>query len=141
MGMLSEFKDFAMKGNVVDMAVGIVIGGAFSTIVKSMVNDIIMPPIGYVVGKINFSELSISLPTDDKPVTINYGLFIQAMISFIIVAFVLFMVIRSMNKLRAQFESGEEKELPTVKPCPDCLMEVPIEAKRCGHCTSPIPAK
>lgn len=139
MGMLSEFKNFAMKGNVVDMAVGIIIGGAFSTIVKSMVNDIIMPPIGYLIDGINFSDLAINIPTDKDPVAIKYGLFIQALISFLIIAFVLFMVIRSMNKIQAQFESKEE-ELPTVKPCPDCLMEVPVEAKRCGHCTSPIPA-
>jgi len=138
MGMIKEFKEFALKGNMVDMAIGIVIGGAFGTVIKSLVDNIIMPPIGYVTGQLDFSELAYDLPVSDgDPVRIQYGLFVNALISLFIVALALFIVVKMMNRARAQFESGEEA-LPTTKPCPECRMDIPIKAKRCGHCTSVV---
>ena len=141
MGLVKEFKQFALKGNVVDMAVGIVIGAAFGGIVKSLVDNIIMPPIGYLTGKVDFSKMSVKLPTDGEPVEIMYGAFINSIISFIIIAFALFIVIKWMNTLQRQFEGEEETPSPTTKKCPQCLMEVPIKATKCGHCTSDIPAE
>ncbi len=112
MGMIKEFKEFALKGNMVDMAVGIIIGGAFGTIVKSLVGDVIMPFIGYFSGGLDFSKLSLSLGKglDGKDVTINYGLFLNAVIAFLIVAFVLFMMIKAMNKAKEAMAREEEKE-------------------------------
>ena len=141
MGMIKEFKQFALKGNVVDMAVGIVIGAAFSGIVKSLVDNIIMPPIGYLTGKVDFSKLSVKLPTDGEPVEIMYGAFINSIISFIIIAFALFLVIKWMNTLQRQFEEEPATPSPTTKKCPQCLMEIPLKATRCGHCTSDIDAE
>ena len=138
MGMIKEFREFAMKGNVIDMAVGIVIGGAFGTIVKSLVDHIIMPPIGYVTGKVDFANLAVELPTDGDPVKIQYGMFINAVISFIIIAFALFIVIKWMNTIQRQFEEKKAEPDPTTKKCPECLMEIPIAATKCGHCTSVI---
>ena len=144
MGMLKEFKEFAVKGNAIDMAVGIVIGGAFTPIVKSLVADIIMPPIGLVTGGIDFSEKVITLKEavlgDDgaevlsKAVTINYGNFINVMITFLIVAFAVFLLVKGMNKMRKE----EPAPAPNTKKCGECLMTIPIEAKKCGHCTSAI---
>lgn len=111
MGIIKEFQQFALKGNVVDMAVGIVIGGAFGTIVKSLVDDVIMPPVGLLVGGIDFSELAITLKpatADTAAVTINYGNFINAVIAFLIVAWALFLVVKAMNKARETFEKKEE---------------------------------
>lgn len=121
MGIFKEFQDFALKGNVVDMAVGIVIGGAFGTIVKSLVDDIIMPPVGLAIGGIDFSELVVTLKPateDAAAVTINYGNFINAVIAFLIVAWALFMVIKGMNKARESFEKKEEAAAaaPAVPP-------------------------
>ena len=121
MGIFKEFQDFALKGNVVDMAVGIVIGGAFGTIVKSLVDDIIMPPVGLAIGGIDFSELVLTLKPateDAAAVTINYGNFINAIIAFLIVAWALFMVIKGMNKARETFEKKEEAAAaaPAVPP-------------------------
>ncbi|MBC8504461.1 MAG: large-conductance mechanosensitive channel protein MscL [Anaerolineales bacterium] len=148
--MLKEFKDFAMRGNVVDMAVGIVIGSAFGVIVKSLVDDILMPVIGYILGKRDFADLFITLKSGAVPgpyeslalakeagaVTINYGLFFNAITSFIIIAFALFVVIRVMNRLKKEEESPPQE--PTTKECPYCFTEIPIKAMRCPHCTSEL---
>jgi large conductance mechanosensitive channel len=145
--MFKEFREFAMHGNVLDMAVGIIIGIAFGAIVNSLVSDIIMPPIGLLLGRIDFSNLFVSLTggsyatltaaRDAGAVTINYGLFVNTVINFIIVAFVLFIIVRSMNKLRRQDEAPAE---PTTKDCPFCLSSIPIKATRCPHCTSQLKA-
>ena len=141
--MFEEFKTFAMRGNVVDMAVGIIIGGAFGKIISSVVKDIIMPPIGMMMGGVDFSNLFINLGSgeydslkaaqDAGAPTINYGLFGNAVLDFIIIAFAIFMIIKAMNKATAKEEVVEE---PTTKECPECLSEVPIAAKRCKNCTS-----
>jgi large conductance mechanosensitive channel len=148
--MLKEFKEFAMRGNVVDMAVGIIIGGAFGTIVKSLVSDVIMPPIGFLLGGIDFSNFFIVLKHGAKPgpyhaladaqgagaVTINYGMFLNSIISFLIVAFAVFMLIRSLNALRRKEEAAPAA--PTTKDCPFCQTAIPIKASRCPHCTSQL---
>ncbi len=148
--MFKEFKEFAMRGSVVDMAVGIIIGAAFGTIIKSLVTDIIMPPIGLLLGNVDFANLFILLkpgnPAGPYPalaeaqkagaVTINYGAFLNTIISFIIVAFVVFLLIRNINLLKKQ----EEAPAPTTKECPYCLSAVPIKATRCAHCTSELKA-
>lgn len=134
--MFKEFKEFAMRGNVVDLAVGIIIGGAFGTIISSLVNDILMPPIGLILGGLDFKSFKFLLQADPE-VAINYGLFINAVINFLIVAFALFMVIRGMNKLqRAKAEAPAPA--PTTKECPQCMMTIPLNAKRCGHCTTTL---
>ena len=151
--MLKEFREFAMRGNVVDMAVGIIIGAAFGTIVKSLVDDIIMPPIGLLLGNVDFSNLFVILKqgTVAGPyaaladaqkagaVTINYGMFVNTVISFIIVAFSVFLLIRGINKLKRQEEAPPEE--PTTRECPHCLSTIPIKATRCGHCTSELSAE
>jgi large conductance mechanosensitive channel len=150
--MLKEFKEFIMRGSVVDLAIGVVIGAAFAAIVNSLVNDIIMPPIGLLLGSVDFSNLYIMLQEGDPvgpyasltdaqtagAVTINYGLFINALISFLIVAFVIFMVIRSFNRMRREEEAAPEE--PTTQECPFCKSEIPIGAARCAYCTSQLPA-
>lgn len=144
MGMLKEFKEFAVKGNVMDMAIGIVIGGAFTPIVKSMVDDIIMPPIGMLLGGVDFSEYKLILQeavvaadgTEKAAVSINYGNFVNIVITFVIIAFAVFMLVKVMNKLRREEEAAPVA--PTDKKCPHCLMTIPIEAKKCGHCTSAV---
>ena len=150
-----EFKTFAIKGNVIDMAVGIIIGAAFGKIVDSMVKDIIMPPMGWLMGKVDFTNLYLTLPNAQGEiiqypsleaaqsagaVTINYGLFINTLISFIFVAFAVFLLIKFINKLRATVEKPvvEPTVEPTTKACPRCLMEININATRCPHCTSEI---
>ena len=148
--MLKEFKEFAMRGNVVDMAVGIIIGAAFGTIVKSLVSDIIMPPIGLLLGNVDFTNLFSVLKEGAKTagpyasladaqaagaVTINYGVFINTIISFIIVGFAVFMVIRSVNRLKKEEEVPAE---PTTKDCPYCLTSISIKATRCPNCTSKL---
>ncbi|HBM83723.1 MAG TPA: large conductance mechanosensitive channel protein MscL [Halieaceae bacterium] len=148
--MLKEFKEFAMRGNVIDMAVGIIIGGAFGTIVKSLVNDVIMPPIGLLLGGVDFSDLFITLKQgvvagpyltlasaqEAGAVTISYGLFINAVISFLIVAFAVFLLIRSINRLKREEEAPAAE--PTERECPFCLSSVPLKATRCSHCTSAL---
>lgn len=149
--MLKEFKEFALRGNVVDMAVGIVIGGAFGTIVKSLVDDVLMPPIGWVVGGVDFSNFFLVIKDGSTPgpyvslgaaktagaVTLNYGLFANSVISFLIVAFALFMVVKAMNRLHRTEEPAAE---PATKDCPFCLSSIPLKASRCPHCTSAIEA-
>lgn len=155
MSMIKEFKDFAMRGNVVDMAVGIIIGAAFGTIVTSIVSDIIMPPIGLLLGNVDFTNLFIVLKEGSIPgpynslggaaaagaVTVNYGAFINKVVSFLIVAFVIFMMIRVMNRMKREEEAAPAAvpaPVPTTKECPHCYMEVPLKATRCPHCTSEI---
>jgi large conductance mechanosensitive channel len=152
MGMMKEFKEFAVKGNVVDMAVGIIIGAAFGTIVKSLVADVIMPPIGLLLGDVDFANLFVVLKYGAEgmaayatvaeaqaagAVTLNYGVFINTIISFLIVAFAIFIVIRNINKLKRKEEPAPPAE-PTTKECPFCLTAIPIKAVRCPNCTSNI---
>ncbi len=148
--MLKEFKKFALRGNVIDLAVGVVIAGAFGAIVNSLVNDIIMPPIGLLLGGVNFNNLMwvisegvppppYATPADAAAagaVTINYGVFINAIITFIIVAFVVFLVIRAINKMNESGKKPEPAAEPTTKVCPFCATDIPIKAQRCPHCTS-----
>ncbi|MBW1713446.1 MAG: large conductance mechanosensitive channel protein MscL [Deltaproteobacteria bacterium] len=150
--MLKEFKELAMRGNVVDMAVGIIIGAAFGTIVKSLVSDIIMPPIGLLLGNVDFSELfvvlkqgptagpylSLDLAKKAGAVTWNYGVFINTVISFLIVAFSVFILIKGMNKMKRQEEAPPAE--PTTKECPFCLSTIPIKANKCAFCTSDLGA-
>jgi large conductance mechanosensitive channel len=148
--MLKEFREFALKGNVIDMAVGIIIGAAFGTIVSSLVKDVIMPPIGMLIGNVDFSNLFLVLKDGSVPgpnssldvaqkagaVSINYGMFVNHVISFLIVAFAVFMMIRSVNKMK----KAEVVLVPTAttKTCPRCLETIPVKATRCGHCTSEL---
>jgi len=148
--MLKEFKEFAMRGNVIDMAIGIIIGAAFGAIVKSLVADVIMPPIGLLLGNVDFTNLFILLQegTEGGPyaslgeaqaagaVTVNYGVFLNTVISFVIVAFVVFLLIRSINRLKREEE--EPAAEPTTKECPYCLSSIAIKATRCPHCTSEL---
>lgn len=139
--LLNEFKKFAMRGNVIDMAVGIIIGAAFGKIVDSLVKDVLMPPIGLLLGKVDFSDLKLVLTSGENPVSINYGLFINALISFLIVAFAVFILIKAINKLQERMtkEEAEEKAAePTTKTCPYCCTEIPLKACRCPHCTSEL---
>lgn len=133
--MIKEFKTFVMRGNVVDLAVGVIIGAAFGKIVSSLVADVLMPPIGILVGGIDFSDLALTLKTPIgslKPVTLNYGMFINNIINFLIVAFCVFLVVKAVNALKKEPPPVD----PTEKQCPQCLMLIPLLAKRCGHCTS-----
>lgn len=151
--MFKEFKEFAMRGNVLDMAVGIIIGGAFGTIVKSMVDDVIMPPVGLALGNVDFANLFIILKdgaaaaapyaslADAKAagaVSINYGMFINNVVSFVIVAFCVFLLIRTMNRLKR--EEAAAPAAPTTRDCPFCLSAIPIKASRCPQCTSEVKA-
>jgi len=139
MGMLKEFKDFAVKGNVTDMAVGIIIGAAFGKIVSSLVSDVIMPPIGILLGNVDFSSLAFTLKeaTETTPaVTIKYGLFINTVIDFVIVAFAIFLVIKQLNRFKKPAAALEV----TTRDCPLCLMSIPLKATRCGHCSADLKA-
>jgi len=154
MGMMKEFKEFAIKGNVVDMAVGIIIGAAFGTIVKSLVADVIMPPIGLLLGNVDFSNLYLVLKEGAEmaapyasladaqaagAVTLNYGMFINTVIIFLIVAFAVFMVIKNINRLKREQPAPPPAE-PTTKDCPYCASTIPIKAKKCPNCTSELSA-
>ncbi len=150
--MLKEFKEFILRGNVLDMAVGIIIGAAFGAIITSLVADIIMPPIGLLLGGVDFVNLFVLLKGGDPSgpytsladaqaagaVTINYGVFANAVISFLIVAFVMFLLIRTVNRLKREEEAPPAE--PTTKECPYCLSTISIKASRCAHCTSELPA-
>jgi len=150
--MFKEFKEFAMRGNVVDMAVGIIIGAAFGSIVKSLVADVIMPPIGMLLGDVDFSNLFVVIKQGAAAgtfatvaeaqkagaVTINYGMFINTIISFLIVAFAIFLLIKGLNSMKREEEAPPEE--PTTKECPHCFSEIPIKATRCGFCTSELSA-
>jgi large conductance mechanosensitive channel len=135
MSMIKEFREFAMKGNVVDMAVGVVIGGAFGKIVSSFLNDVMMPPLGMLTGGADFTDHRITLKAADgaaKAVTVNYGSFITAVVDFTVVAFAVFMLVKAMNHLRR--DEPVAPPAPTEKQCSECLLNIPIKAKRCGHC-------
>jgi large conductance mechanosensitive channel len=134
MGMLKEFREFAVKGNAVDMAVGLVIGAAFGKIVTSLVNDIIMPPIGMLLGKVPFSELKIGL---NESTFIKYGVFLNTIFDFLIVAFCIFLVVRQMNRIKSVLLPTPPAD-PTTKTCPECLSTIPLKARRCAHCTSQL---
>jgi large conductance mechanosensitive channel len=139
MKIVKEFKEFAMRGNVVDMSVGIIIGGVFGKIVSSLVNDVVMPPIGLLLGNVDFSELAIVLREgagDIPAVSINYGLFINHVLDFLIVAFVIFMVIKQMNRLKKKEEAPAAA--PSTRECPKCFSTISIKATRCPQCTSEI---
>jgi large conductance mechanosensitive channel len=144
--MLKEFRDFAMRGNVIDMAVGIIIGAAFGGIVTSLVNDVVMPPIGLALGAVDFSDLFINLSSTDYPSlaaakeagapVIAYGAFINTVINFVILAFVIFLVIKQINRLKGPAPAPA----PTTKDCPRCVTPIPLKATRCPHCTSELAA-
>ena len=146
--MLKEFKEFAMRGNVIDLAVGVIIGAAFGTIVKSLVDDVLMPPIGLLVGGLDFSNLFVSLSGQHYPSlaaakeagapTINYGLFLNNVLNFVIVAFAVFLLVRQINRLKR--ETPVPPPAPTEKPCPFCISTIPLAATRCPHCTSELRA-
>ncbi len=141
MGMLREFKEFAMRGNVVDMAAGIIIGSAFGQIVNSLVKDVFMPPIGWVLGNVDFSNLSITLlekSATAEAVTIRYGAFINTVVDFVIVSFVIFLVVKEMNRIKRRTEAPAAA--PTTKECPKCCSVIPLKATRCPHCTAELPA-
>ncbi len=148
--MLKEFKEFALKGSVLDMAVGIIIGAAFGSVVASFVSDILMPPIGLLIGHVDFANLFIVLSAGQTPgpyaslaqaqaagaVTFNYGIFVNRIISFLIVAFALYLVIRSMSRMKKK--AAEAPAAPTTKECPYCFTAIPVQAVRCPNCTSEI---
>lgn len=149
--MFKEFKAFALKGNVLDLAVGIIIGGAFGTIVKSLVDDVIMPPVGLALGNVDFANLFLLLKAGPKgpppyatlaeanaagAVTINYGQFINNIVTFIIIAFAVFLIVRAANRLKPQ----DAAAAPATKDCPFCRMAIPTAATRCPHCTTELRA-
>ncbi len=150
--MFKEFKEFAIRGNVVDMAVGIVIGAAFGAIVKTLVSEVIMPPVGLLLGGVDFADLFFILKGGTTPepyatlaaakeagaVTLNYGVLINTFVNFIIVAFAIFFVVRGINNLKKKEEAPPAE--PTTRECPFCLSTIPIQAKKCGHCTSEVKA-
>ena len=146
--MLKEFKEFALKGNVVDMAVGIIIGGAFGKIISSTVNDVLMPPFGLLLGKVDFSGLYLNLSgrafdslaraKEAGAPTINYGIFLNTVLDFVIVAFVVFLLIKQMNQLKKTAEAPPA--LPTTRDCPHCFSSIPRKATRCACCTSELQA-
>ena len=143
--MLKEFKEFAMRGNVMDMAVGIIIGAAFGKIVSSLVEDVMMPPIGRLLGRIDFSGLFINLgdksfetlkaARDAGAPTLNYGIFLNTVINFLIVAFAVFLLVQQVNRWT---KKPAPAAAPTTKECPQCAMTIPLGAKRCGHCTTQL---
>ncbi len=142
--MLKEFKEFAMRGNVLDMAIGVIIGGAFGKIVTSLVSDLLMPPIGLLMGKVDFSSLFLNLSGTPQPSltaakaagapTVNYGVFLQTVFDFIIIAFVIFLLVKQINRLK----KPEPAAVPTTKDCPYCFSTIPIKATKCAHCTSTV---
>jgi len=150
--MMKDFKEFAMRGNVIDMAVGIIIGAAFGGIVKSLVSDVLMPPIGLLMGNVDFSDLFVILKEGTAPgpfatlaaakeagaVTLNYGLLINTVVNFLIVAFAIFFLVRGINRLKKKEEAPPAE--PTTKECPQCLSTIPIKAIRCAHCTTELKA-
>jgi large conductance mechanosensitive channel len=145
--MLSEFRTFIVRGNMLDLAVGIVIGAAFTTVITSFVNDLLMPPIGLLLGRVDFTNLFLSLSGQSYPSlaaakaagapTLNYGVFINNVINLIIVGFVIFLIVKQANRLRGP----EPAAAPTTKDCPACAMAIPLRARRCPHCTTEIAAK
>ena len=146
--MLKEFKEFALRGNMLDMAVGIILGAAFGNIASSLVNDILMPPLGLLLGRVDFSNLFFSLSGQPYPSlaaaraagapTLNYGLFVNTVVHFVIVAFAVFLLVRQINRLRRRMEALPAA--PATRDCPFCLSPIPLKALRCAHCTSELKA-
>lgn len=149
--MFKEFKEFAMRGNVLDMAIGIIVGGAFTPIAKSLVDDVLMPPIGLLLGGVEFENFFFVLKQGDPgapyatvaaaqesgAVTINYGMFVNNLIVFVIVAFAIFLLVKGINRVRRE-EEGADPEEPAVKKCPHCLSDIPSMAERCAFCTAEL---
>lgn len=143
--MLKEFKTFIMRGSVIDLAIGVIIGGAFSAVITSLVDDVIMPPVGMLFGRVNFADLFVALDGNTYESlakakelgapTLNYGLFINTIITFLIIGFVIFLVVKAINKMQKPAPAAD----PTTKPCVFCATEIPLAAKRCPHCTSELP--
>jgi large conductance mechanosensitive channel len=148
MKLFDDFKTFAVRGNVLDMAVGVILGAAFGKIVTSMVSDVLMPPLGLLLGKMDFSGLFVNLSSKSYSTiaeakaasapTLNYGLFINSLIDFVIVAFVVFLLVRQFNKLLERTKKQEAPAAPTARDCPYCLSSIPVKAIRCAHCTSEL---
>ncbi len=148
MGFFEEFKKFAIKGNMLDMAVGIIMGAAFGGVVNSLVSDVLMPPLGVVLGGVDFSNLYLNLSGGQYAslaeaqaagaATINYGVFINTLINFVIIALAMFLLVRGFNRLAEGRKKEEAAALPATKECPRCFMNIPIQAKRCPHCTSDL---
>jgi large conductance mechanosensitive channel len=146
--MLKEFKEFAMRGNVLDMAVGIIVGAAFGGIVTSFVNDVLMPPIGLLLGRVDFSNLFVTLRGDQfatlaqakaaGATTLNYGIFLNTVVNLLIVSFAVFLLVRQVNRMRRQPEPAPA--VPTTKECPYCFSSISIKATRCAHCTTELKA-
>ena len=150
--MLKEFREFALRGNVLDMAVGIIIGASFGTIINSLVNDILMPPVGWLLGGVDFSNYYLTIKSGSPAgpytslgdaqtagaVTVNFGLFINAMISFLIVALAMFLLIRAINRMQTRLDKEKGQESPTTKDCPYCFSTIPVKASKCAHCTSQL---
>ena len=139
MQILKEFKEFAMHGNVVDMAIGIIIGSAFGKIVSSLVQDVIMPPIGLLMGNVDFADLAVTLRDKTETaeaITLKYGVFINTILDFAIIAFAIFMLIKQINRLKKEAPPAE----PATKECPHCCSTIPAKAMRCPHCTSELQA-
>jgi large conductance mechanosensitive channel len=142
--MLKEFREFAMRGNVLDMAIGVIIGGAFGKIISSLVSDVLMPPIGKLLGNVDFTGLFLNLSGTPQPSlaaakaagtpTLNYGVFLQSVFDFLIIAFVIFMLVKQINRFKTPAPAGA----PTTKDCPLCLSTIPIKATKCAHCTSSV---
>ena len=138
--MIKEFKEFAIKGNVIDMAVGVVIGGAFGKIVSSFLNDVVMPPLGLIIGGVDFTDKRLTLKAaaeGGKAVTLNYGAFVTNIVDFVIVAGAVFAAIKMINALKRA--EPVAPPAPTEKTCSECLLNIPIKAKRCGHCAQTQP--
>jgi large conductance mechanosensitive channel len=145
--MLNEFRTFIIRGNMIDLAVGLVIGASFTTVVTSFVNDLLMPPIGLLLGRVDFANLFVNLSGGGYPTiaaakaagapTLNYGLFINSIINLLIVGFAVFLVVKQVNR----FRGPEPVAAPTTKDCPACAMPIPLKARRCPHCTSEVAAK
>lgn len=155
MSLLKEFREFAVKGNVIDLAVGVIIGAAFGKIVSSIVEDLVMPPIGVLLGKVKFTDLFFVVPGQDKPApaqhtleaykaagisTINYGQFVSNVLQFLIVAFIVFLMVKAINKAKNHVQPPAPPSDPTTKQCPYCLSDVPIKATKCKFCTSELTA-
>lgn len=148
--LIKEFKEFAIKGNMIELAIGVIIGGAFGKVVTSVVNDLLMPPLGLLLGRVNFTDLFISLDgksyatlADAKKAaapTLNYGLFINNLLDFLIVAFVIFMVVKQLNRLRRKNKDADQPApaAPATRECPECLSEIPRFAVRCKYCTAAV---
>lgn len=151
--IINEFKIFAIQGNMIDMAVGIIIGAAFGKVIDSLVKDVIMPPLGWLMGKVDFSNLYLTLPNYEGEiirypslqaaktagaVTINYGIFISTLINFTIVAFSVFLLIKAINKFRTKFSLDSTEDISSVKTCPRCFSVIDVKATKCPHCTADI---